>query len=226
MMKRILQLFAAAMLYSSAYGQPVSTSPRAVMQSWPDAGVTNRGQVLTWNGDNWVSSNSVAGGGTAAVAQSTNIVTSTNGAGVVSVALADPTTVSQMSAGNLVATNAFLNLITSTNLPDTNLVAFINTFPSQSNSVTLNNGEWLLQSAGPVSFTNAVGVIAGQRQWSLISVSNSSASTFTNFSTIPNARYIGSSSTNALAIPSGKVGQWIVEAWGTFFTNIFNCVQQ
>ena len=95
----------------------------------------------------------------------------------------------------------------------------IKTFPSNSNAVTVAVGgvgaTYLLVSANPVCLTNCVGHVAGFWCAADITVSNSSAATYTNCSTIPNAFYVGANgpnqATNSVTIAAARQAFWHVE---------------
>lgn len=114
----------------------------------------------------------------------------------------------------------------------TNVLSAVLAWPGPSNAVTVNSGfsDWFYASSTPVSLTNCVGATAGYNFTMDLCISNSSAATFTNFCTIPNATYVGQNgnnlATNALTIASGKQGYWHIETRGVNRTNVFSTVEQ
>ena len=112
-----------------------------------------------------------------------------------------------------------------TNLNATNVVYTMNTFASASNTLTLNNGYWLLQTSGNGAITNVIGQIASQPVWSTLWVSNSSGSAIT-FSYTAAGMAIGSATTNQLSIAAGKMGAVSVFGYGSAFTNYCTAAQQ
>jgi hypothetical protein len=108
----------------------------------------------------------------------------------------------------------------------------VTTFGSASNAVTVTarGAAYLLVSATPVSLTNCVGAIAGYVCSADVTVSNSTAATYTNFCTIPNAVYVGANAdnqaTNAVKIASTKQAFWHIETRGVNRTNVWVTVEQ
>jgi hypothetical protein len=110
-----------------------------------------------------------------------------------------------------------------TNLTATNLVSAIGTWSSASNTLALNNGDWLLQTGGNGAITNCSGAISGYREDAWLTISNSSASAITFYWSTAGSPT--SDSTNALSIPSYKKGWfWVWSDGGT--TNYYNNVSQ
>jgi hypothetical protein len=104
-----------------------------------------------------------------------------------------------------VATNGFVTAsITNGLAVGTNIADYINTFPSVSNVLVLNNGCWLLQAAGNGAITNVTGMVSGQKRKAWLTVSNSSGSPITFGWTAAGSPTV--TSTNVLVIPSGKMG--------------------
>ena len=112
---------------------------------------------------------------------------------------------------NIITTNVYTyvtNTITTNiiNQVTTNVINYINTnlytwstFPSNTNSLSINNSYWKYISTNNVGITN----ITGTGAWASLSVSNSSTNTITLSMTVGRA---GVNSTNLLSILAGKWG--------------------
>ena len=110
-----------------------------------------------------------------------------------------------------------------TNLAPTNIGSGINTFPSATNTLNLNNGYWLLQTAGNGAIINCSGVVAGRLRTGWLAISNSSGSPIIfSYTAAGNPT---STSINPLPIPAGKMGWFWVWSDGAT-TNYFNDVSQ
>lgn len=95
------------------------------------------------------------------------------------------------------------------------------TWLGASNTIFLNNGYQTYVASTAISITNW----SATREWATLLASNSLATSITGYCTIPNIRFIGTQSTNALVIPAGKVGIWsFLGAAG--MSNCVNNVQQ
>jgi hypothetical protein len=99
-------------------------------------------------------------------------------------------------------------------------------FASSSNTLALKNDFVEFTATTNVSVTNVSGQGVGQYVWGTLFVSNSSAGTIAGFVTAPNARPIGSLTTNGLAIPPGKMGVFSFVSLFGKWTNFCNAVQQ
>lgn len=102
-----------------------------------------------------------------------------------------------------------------TSLPATNLVWYPNTFPSATNTLTLNNGDVTLVTATDVSITNLAGVTAGQSKWTTLQVSNSAATAITVRMLVgATVRAQGTGTTNGLVLGAAKMGFLSFKALG------------
>lgn len=121
------------------------------------------------------------------------------------------------------ATNEIIRQINSqTNtVVGTNIIYTPTPWLGASNTVILNNGYQTYVASTAVSLTN----LTLTSQWASILISNSLATSITGYCTIPNIRFIGTQSTNALIIPSGKIGIWSLLCVAGM-TNCVNNVQQ
>jgi hypothetical protein len=79
-------------------------------------------------------------------------------------------------------------------------------FVGPSNAIILNNGYQTYVTTTPVSITNWS--LANNGTWASLAISNNNGDSITGYCTIPNIRFIGTQSTNALVIPNGKIGIW------------------
>jgi hypothetical protein len=114
-----------------------------------------------------------------------------------------------------------------TNLQSTN--GFINTFifNSQSNTLTMNNAGYVLNTYSNFSITNITGNASGSfLSWASLVVSNRHANNITGYVTVPNIRIMGTGSTNGLIVPTGKTAIFTLLSWGNTITNYWNMLQQ
>lgn len=148
-------------------------------------------------------------------------VTLTNGSIVLTGTNAQPGYI----AGYDGATNQTL-LFDGTNLwarlSTTNVFAGPTLWAGPSNSIVINNGYQQYATSTPTSITNQTTTSV----WATLVISNSLATSITQYCTIPNIRYIGANSTNALTVGAGKVGIWSFLTFAGQLTNCVNNAQQ
>jgi hypothetical protein len=107
------------------------------------------------------------------------------------------------------------------------VVTPITTFASATNTLTVstNGAAYMFVASTDVAITNVIGSVAGYKAWASAYVSNSTASAIT-------ARYLatgtalGTGTTNALSIASGKIGRLLVECVGVSRTNYVTVSEQ
>jgi hypothetical protein len=136
-----------------------------------------------------------------------------------------------MQTALTVTSNAFVAL-------SNNFVTLSNNFYNWSNSVTfvtnswlggptglvnLNNRYQLYTASGNTSITGMTNADGSQYRWMTLWITNSAAVSITNFMAAGNL-LVGS--TNALVIPSGKVGVISIGNYANMFTNVVTGVQQ
>lgn len=175
--------------------------------------MSNTNGMLAIPGSLVVSSNSI-----------TNIITLANGdfrlawSGAVDTL---PSVITKDAAGTL-KTNAFLNTTNVALLNGTNVFTGTNTFAEviitnlifiptawtgTTNTLNLNGSYQFYATANDLAITNLSGITAGQANWTTLRISNSSASTIVARNLVGSTvRLQGAASTNALSIPSTKVG--------------------
>jgi hypothetical protein len=109
----------------------------------------------------------------------------------------------------------------------TNIDNYYRSFPSATNTLTLNNGYWLLNTSTDCSVTNIVGQVANKVMWSTLAVSNASASAI-NFRMTGglSIRPQGLQTTNNVVLASGKMAVFSAISFGTLNTNYCNTSQQ
>lgn len=101
-------------------------------------------------------------------------------------------------------------------LQSTNIQRFFFTYPSATNALPLNGEGWFfVSSTQGVGITNVTGLTNGMDPWARLVVSNSAASAVTGWVTIAGVRIVGPSSTNALVIAAGKIGEFTLRAINT-----------
>jgi hypothetical protein len=133
----------------------------------------------------------------------------------------------QTNSGAIRASSFFGNGAGVTNYAGTNLVHHLITgLASATNSLALNNGYQDYNAGGNVAITNITGQEANRYKWATLVVSNSTASVITQFITSTTVRAIGTGTTNALVIGSGKIGITTFGSRGSFDTNYSNALQQ
>jgi hypothetical protein len=128
-----------------------------------------------------------------------------------------------VSAGLVAGTGTITTMgqaLSYTNVPGENIVYTTSTITGPTNSITMNNGHSFMVMTTNSAITNVLGSTAAQSRWQTCTFSNSTANTQTLYIQ-GNVRFYGSSSTNAVAIASGK--QAIV-SWMTDRVSSTNCV--
>lgn len=113
-------------------------------------------------------------------------------------------------------------LTSSSSLNTSNVLATPILWAGPSNSIVINNGYQQYATSTPTSITNQTTTSV----WATLVISNSLATSITQYCTIPNIRYIGASSTNALTVGAGKVGIWSFLTFAGQLTNCVNNAQQ
>lgn len=119
--------------------------------------------------------------------------------------------------GKLIATNTSSITVSGTNVNWTPIL-----WVGPTNLIVANNGYQQYATATPTSITN----LTTTSQWATLIISNSLANSITQFCTVPNIRFIGANSTNALTVGAGKVGVWSFLTFAGQLTNCVNLSQQ
>ena len=105
-----------------------------------------------------------------------------------------------------------------TNVQATNITATVTTWPGPTNLLYLSGGDNFYAASLNVSVSNVTGTGSA-----VLWVSNASGGNITLYG--PAGRYLGTGSTNALVLPSAKVGILSIRSFG-LMTNVATAAQQ